>query len=194
MKPKAYANGFSLVELLIVIIILGVAAKAAIPFLSSGDDEKLDVAASEIVQALRFARAEAIRIGTCIEVVIEPDGIQQLSLYPNKVQITQWTGCATAQAGTSSIPLHPIDKKPYLFVMGQIPNTQGVSNRNINLIPSSSQTPYRVFFNPNGEPKTTAFDLNSFSYVYIPLTSGSVELNSGAKKRTITVSAAGKIN
>jgi prepilin-type N-terminal cleavage/methylation domain-containing protein len=57
------SHGLTLVELLVVIAILGIAASAAIPFLSSTGPERLDAASQAFADAIRFARNEAIRTG-----------------------------------------------------------------------------------------------------------------------------------
>lgn len=56
-------SGFTLVELLVVITILGVAATVALPLLSSNDPQELSVAAEETANTLRFAFSEAKRTG-----------------------------------------------------------------------------------------------------------------------------------
>lgn len=58
---KIAQRGFTLVEMLIVIVILGIVAKVAIPLLSSNDPQKLNVAAEETANLLRFALSEAKR-------------------------------------------------------------------------------------------------------------------------------------
>ena len=65
-------QGYTLVELLVVIMILGVAASVAIPDISTTNPGKLKVAAEEFAQAMRFARSEAIRTG-------KPHGFRQRS-------------------------------------------------------------------------------------------------------------------
>jgi prepilin-type N-terminal cleavage/methylation domain-containing protein len=55
------ASGFTLVEMLVVVVILGVVAKVTIPLLSSNDPQKLSVAAEETVNTLRFAFSEVKR-------------------------------------------------------------------------------------------------------------------------------------
>lgn len=63
MKPLSQP-GFSLVEVLLVVSILGLVAMVAIPSLSSSDHTKLELAVEEFAQAMRFARSQAMRHGT----------------------------------------------------------------------------------------------------------------------------------
>ena len=54
-------SGFTLVEMLIAMVILGIVATVALPLLSSNDPQKLSVAAEETANTLRFALSEAKR-------------------------------------------------------------------------------------------------------------------------------------
>lgn len=58
----ALARGFTIAELLVVVLIIGIIAVAAVPMLTS-NDVKLDAAQTEVGNALRFALSEASRTG-----------------------------------------------------------------------------------------------------------------------------------
>lgn len=60
----ARAPGYSLAELLVVIALLSVVALVAMPIAAPSADKRLDAAAQEVIDALRFARIEALRTGT----------------------------------------------------------------------------------------------------------------------------------
>ena len=97
-------QGYTLVELLIVIFILGVAASVAIPDISTTNPGKLKVAAEEFAQAMRFARSEAIRTG-------QPHGFSQQS-PAQRIRVFR------ADTGTSPWTLrydvyHPLSKHLY---------------------------------------------------------------------------------
>ncbi len=64
-------QGFTLAELLVVILLMAALAATAIPQLSSQEPERLDVAASEVRAALRFARQEALQRGSPVLVDME---------------------------------------------------------------------------------------------------------------------------
>ncbi|HLF10428.1 MAG TPA: prepilin-type N-terminal cleavage/methylation domain-containing protein, partial [Gammaproteobacteria bacterium] len=57
----AWRAGFTLTEMLIVVAALAALASVAVPLLLGPDPERVELAAVELVQALRFARSEAER-------------------------------------------------------------------------------------------------------------------------------------
>jgi prepilin-type N-terminal cleavage/methylation domain-containing protein len=60
---KIAQSGFTLVELLVVVVILGIVGAVALPMLGANDPQKLNVAAEETANTLRFALSEAKRTG-----------------------------------------------------------------------------------------------------------------------------------
>ncbi len=63
MKSGRSSRGFTLLETLVAVVLIGTVALAAVPLLSSQNPTKLDVAAAEVGNSLRFAIGEAERIG-----------------------------------------------------------------------------------------------------------------------------------
>lgn len=62
-KAGIGGRGFTLAEMLIVIAILAAVAAVSVPMLSANDPQKLNVAAEEAANLLRFAVSEAHRTG-----------------------------------------------------------------------------------------------------------------------------------
>lgn len=60
---KIAKSGFTLVELLVVVTIIGVVTAVTLPLLNSNDTQKLSVAAEETANVLRLAMSEAKRTG-----------------------------------------------------------------------------------------------------------------------------------
>jgi prepilin-type N-terminal cleavage/methylation domain-containing protein len=88
---ELHNQGFSLLELLLVLMVLGIVAVAAIPDLSSSNPHRLEIAAEEIAGAMRYARSEALRSS-------EPHGFQ---LQTTELRIR------VVSADTSSYPWTP---------------------------------------------------------------------------------------
>lgn len=156
MKQNAY--GFTLVELLIVITILGFAAMVAMPNLSATRPILLELTAQEIADAVEFARDESIRTGT-------EHGVN-ISASQQRVQVFR--------ADTSTTPptlhydvYHPLSKKLYdltlkehsfarLHAITQTVNARGSCN-----------SPEIIIFNRYGtafcgDPYSSLFIDNSF--------------------------------
>ena len=100
----AHVSGYTLSEILAVVLVLSLAAAVAIPNLSATDPHKLDLAVSEFADAIRFARAEAIRTG-------EPHGFRRQSTQ-RRIRVF-----SIDQSATPWVPVydvrHPISKKIY---------------------------------------------------------------------------------
>jgi type II secretion system protein H len=105
-------HGFSLLELLIVVTILGIAATVAIPDFSAATPNKLELAAEEFAQAMRFARSEAMRTG-------QPHGFRQQSgakrirVFRPDTTVSPWLPIYDVY--------HPISKKLYDIVLDTHP-------------------------------------------------------------------------
>ena len=168
-------RGYSLPELLAVIVILGIAAAVAIPDISAVNSNKLELAAGEVARTIRFARSESLRTG-------EIHGVE-ISQNTQRV-IAYKADLSTTPVSKAAILDHPVSKQTYDFEVDTASMTEGVSIIN-------TQDP---FLYATGRRKNLLFDdtgmpiwiVNSTSTTYI-LQDGTVLLSYGGENRTVTV-------
>jgi len=96
--------GYTLVELVITVTIIGVVAAIAVPGFSSSSEKQLQLAAEEFAAAMRFARTESIRTG-------EPHGFRQQS-SAKRIRVFRLDQ-STSPATRIYDVYHPIDKQLY---------------------------------------------------------------------------------
>lgn len=117
----ARRSGYSLAEILIVVALLSVVALVAIPVAGPSVDTRLDAAAQEVINALRFARSEALRTG---------------AFYGADFSVDPATGTRRVRVfrTDSAVPpnpvydvRHPLDQKLYEFQLVSGSATAGVT-------------------------------------------------------------------
>ena len=168
-------RGYSLPELLAVVIILGIAASVAIPDISTTNPNRLDLAAEEVAQVIRFARSESLRTGDIHGVEISQN-TQRVVAY--KAELT------TTPVSMAFILYHPVTKQKLDYEVDTASMTEGVRI-------SNTQDP---FLYASGRRKNLLFDatgvpiwiVNSTGTTYI-LQDGSVQLSYGGDDRTVQV-------
>ncbi len=96
MKSGRSSRGFTLLETLVAVVLIGIVALAAVPLLSSQNPTKLDVAAAEVGNALRFALSEVERIAGCAWVE---------GSVPGHLQVYSSAACNKNAWGAVSDPL-----------------------------------------------------------------------------------------
>jgi Tfp pilus assembly protein FimT len=169
LQKHAAQKGISYLELIIVVVILGIVAAAAMPNLSSTDPKKLDNAANEVAEAIRFARAEAIRTKV-------PRGIN--------------TDATNDRIRVYSLPVstptydiyHPIDKKLYDLQLKTDAYVGGVDLVSASFaFTGSYSSSTNLDFSTGGYPKYTSVG-NDYM-----LTSGAITLSYRGQQRIISI-------
>ena len=165
--------GFSLLELLIVIIILGFIAAVITPGLSTNNSNKIDSAAEEVAQALRFARSEAVRTGKAHGVHAETSA-QRLRVY----EVKEVFGLPVPDYSVR----HPIDKKLFQLLFDQGPNLEGMQLSSTTFTFVGLGIPVELLsFDGTGLPKHIVFGA-----VYM-LETATVVVSDGSKQKTVSV-------
>ncbi len=171
------AQGYTLIEMLLVIGLLGLIAALAIPANNGNDEVRLDRAAAAVASAFRFARSEAIRTG-------EGHGLT-VSHVTQTVTVKKYD-ISVVPLITLSTLTHPISKQPYVFNVNTSSGTQGVTiSNNIDVFAYEDAGRRRsVIFDPNGTP----IWMVGADPVRKLLTDGTVELSYEGQQRFVSVS------
>ena len=166
-------RGFTLMEMLMVLALLAILARVMVPALAGTDDRRLQVAASEVREALRFARAEAMRRGQKVLVDAESS--------PGRVKVSQ-TACTSA--GTPKVVNDPRTKRTFDVDVAGGPFSSGVG-----VTPNflAAGTPWGgVIFDASGAA-VDACQVTGMNSQGTPQAGSGVVLSVGAKKLTVSL-------
>lgn len=164
--------GFTLTEMLIVVAVLAALAAVAVPMLSTPDPQRVELAAAELVQALRFARSEAERTRI-------PHGVR-IDAASDIAQVFSLDRSAVPPARDFAI-YHPVHRGLFVLDYRADPNTArvGVDSANLSFASSCSE-PRDVVFDQRGTPLCA----DPFS---VGLISAAIQLGDGQTTRQVNV-------
>lgn len=151
-------------------------AIVVIPDSSPTSQQKLDLVANQIAQALRFARAESLRTG-------EHHGLT-ISQVTQTITVQKWD-MTTDPVSTELLPYHPVDKQAFVYDADGLSLAPGVSITNSSDIFNYLTIGRRrsLIFDPQGVPM---WMLGSDDSIY-RLLDGIVQLSNGQNQRSISV-------
>ena len=174
--PTARCRGVTLTELLVVVIILGLLAAVAAPGLRSADPAKLDLAATQIAEAIRFARSEAMRTGQVHSVLVKH---QTEEVNADKTDLT------TQPPSAEYLLHHPISRQLYEFNVSTARTTAGIEITNTQEVFDFSgiSRRRRLMFDAQGKP---IFIRTSTGETY-HLAVGQILLGYGTHQRIVQV-------
>jgi type II secretory pathway pseudopilin PulG len=170
-KRATPSAGYTLAEMLGVVLILAVSAAAVLPGLTQSDRSKVELAASEVAEVLRFAREEARRRSAPTVVVLS--GAARVQAFELDVN--------DPMNPALGAPLnHPVNKDTYDLDLNILPFSEGVKASS-NLPSGPPGAARAVGFNARGEP-LDASDLTALADRY-------VDVSFGSKTRRVFISA-----
>ena len=117
MSRSIYNNlrpAFTLVEMLVVVLIIGIAMTVIIPMIGNCNDFRVATAARQLVSALLYAQTKAISTQQRHRVVFDSAG----NNYKIEVQNTD---------GSFSVITHPVNKSPYQITYSNIGELESVT-------------------------------------------------------------------
>ncbi len=165
-------QGFTLAELLVVILLMAALAATAIPQLSSQEPDRLDAATAEVRAALRFARQEALQRGTPVLVDMETQA--------NTVKL---------MLGTCKSPgtplLDPRSGRSFVVDLTLGPQTRQVG-LNAQVLVSGGRTYQGLVFDASGA-LSEACDVAATKDKGVPLRGSQIVLNMGQHQQTLTL-------
>lgn len=141
MHSRHNQQGMTYIELMIAVLILAIISVIAIPDSASNNHRKLDLAVEEVVQAIRFARLEAMRTGIPYGVFFDPSG-ERVKVY------------RLIEDSVTYDVYHPIDKKIYTLNFKTDRETEGINllSHNITFQGVGGNMQF-LGFNKYGNPK-----------------------------------------
>jgi len=186
-RTASAAAGFTLVDVLLVVAILSMFAAIALPTSKPLDAARLDVAAQETANALRWARSEAIRNGS----VLDTSGTRivgfDVSTTTNHVRVSDYSGYARG-----SNMAHPIDKKTYDLDLANDSATRGVTVTSATFInQAGAAAGSTAIFDADGNPYQ--YNIGGTPAAVSPLTSAVVVLAYNGATRTVTLESTGRV-
>jgi prepilin-type N-terminal cleavage/methylation domain-containing protein len=162
---RSRLSGFTLVEILMVVIILGICSAIIIPGMNSRDDLKVAGASRALMADLMYAQNQAIYTQTRYYVFFNTD--QQ--------KYTIATGAAWPPAAVT----HPLSKDPFVVLYG----TASTNMKEVALVSADFGAGKTILgFDPLGAPLTVAGDGTATT-----MTSGSIVLRAGTFPLTVSV-------
>ena len=169
--------GYSLLELTLVVLILGIMAAAVVPsFFSATDSYEVDLVAEEIAQALRFAQSESRRTGEHYGATI--------SQTTQTITLKKWD-ITTDPVSTELIPYDPVSKRSFVFDADGFSLAPGVSIVNSSDVFLYDLIGHRrsLIFDEDGLP---VWIMSAGADVY-RLREGTVMLSDGKSTRKVVV-------
>lgn len=166
----------TLIDVVIAVAIISLVAVIAIPSYSSNHKYRLEVAINEVVNAIRFARSEAMRTGDFYGVDIDRNS-KQITIYKANV--------ITNPVEREFVAYHPVNKNLYDYSFANDLKVPDVSIDNATALFLYADTLRRdsLLFDKNGVP----IWFNVGSNTIAQLSDANITLSLGTLTQSITI-------
>jgi prepilin-type N-terminal cleavage/methylation domain-containing protein len=163
VREQSYLTGFTFIEILIVIVIIGIVAMIAVPMISSSASMQIHSAANMVAADLEYAKSMAISRGQNFSVVFDKSA-ESYSIENQDGDVIE----------------HPVKKGfNYIVSFGDDSRLDSVDIVDVDFDPGSNQT---ITFDYLGSPHSGTEATN-------PLNSGIITLQAGGITKTISIEA-----
>jgi prepilin-type N-terminal cleavage/methylation domain-containing protein len=166
-------HGYTLAELLVVCAVLAVTAAVALPSAQPVAEFRADAAAGEVVQALRFARQEAMRTNAYRMLACD--------LAKNQLSVILPDGSADES------PKDPLTKMNHNVVLGQAPAGSNATLGACSFKFADNTSAPTLGFDPSGNP------VRGSGPAAQALTGGTILVTIGNATRTIAIDANARV-
>lgn len=180
MHERRRSHGHTLAELLTVCAVIAIAAVVAVPSAQPVTDVRADAAAGEVVQALRFARQEALRSGAVRMLRCDTDR-NEVSVY-----------IPDASGAPATMLTHPLSKMDYTVNLGQVPAGSNIALTACSFQFADKTTATAVAFDANGNP-VRGTGTGPGPGAAQTLSSGTIVVGAGNATRTIAIDLTGRV-
>ena len=173
---RAGRRGFTLVEILAVVVIMGIESAIIIPNMGTRDDMRVTAAARVVVADLIYAQNQAISTSSVVYVKFD-------------VANNKYTLLTTASSGGDVTMNNPLTQQTYIQQFGtgsQGWDTVSLQSATLNGIDGNYQNCFTLAFDEIGSPSVFNYGTNLTN----ELNSGSVVVKCGQFTKTISISAA----
>jgi prepilin-type N-terminal cleavage/methylation domain-containing protein len=172
----AVRRGFTLVEILAVVVIIGIASAIIVPQMGTRDDMRVAAAARVVIADLIYAQNLAISNGAVVYVKFDTAN-------------QRYTLLSTANSGGDVALSHPIRQTSYIQQFGSTSRdwpTTTINSADFDGLTAAFADQYTVAFDEIGAPYVFKYSTNTTE----DLNTGSIVMRCGAFTKTISITAA----
>lgn len=176
LRAPRNRGGFTLVEILMVVVILGIASAIIIPQVGTRDDMRVAAAGRTLIADLIFAQNQAITTGRKVYVRFD-------------VAANRYSLCSAVATAGDTLLIHPLTQSSYIQQFGATSRgweAMKIASADFDGVDALYPNEFTVAFDEIGSPYVYCYDYNATD----DLSAGSIVLQAGQFTNTIRISPA----